>query len=271
MLIALRSLRSGHYLLHFFMIYIKSAEEIEIMTEGGKRLAGVLRALEGEIKIGMTTKQVDDMAYELITSAGCKPSFLNYQPAGAKHAYPATICISLNEVVVHGTPSSDRIIKNGDVVKIDLGLVHRGYHLDAARTILMGNVSEEAKRLAVATRKALVAGIKEAKPGNTLGDIGFAISAIVRKEGFSVAEGLVGHGIGHSLHEDPAVFNFGRRGHGEAIEEGMVLAIEPMVTAGGGEIKQLRDDSYATRDGSLAAHFENTVAIMKKGARVLTE
>jgi methionyl aminopeptidase len=186
------------------MIYIKSPEEIEIMTEGGKRLAGVLRTLEKEVRIGMSTKQVDDMAYELIASAGCIPSFLNYQPAGAKHPYPATICISLNDVIVHGTPSPDRIIKDGDVVKLDLGLIYKKFHLDAARTVLMGNVTDEAKRLAVTTRKALAAGIKEAKPGNTLGDIGFAINAVVQKEGFSVAEGLVGHGVGHSLHEDPA-------------------------------------------------------------------
>jgi methionyl aminopeptidase len=156
-------------------------------------------------------------------------------------------------------------------VKLDLGLIHKGFHLDAARTVAVGAVGSEEKRLMAATRRALSAGITEARPGRTLGDIGFAIEGVVRDAGFSVAKGLTGHGIGTSLHEDPAVFNFGRRGQGEEIVEGMVLAIEPMVNIGGGDIQQLSDDSYATRDGSRSAHFENTVAITKNGPRVLTE
>jgi methionyl aminopeptidase len=253
------------------MIYLKSSEEIEIMAEGGRRLAAVLRKLEAAVHAGMTTQEVDQMAYELITSTGDRPSFLNYRPEGATKPYPATICISLNDVVVHGTPSARGIIKEGDLVKLDLGLIHKGFHVDAARTVAVGKIPPEEKRLMEVTRRALAAGIKEAKPGNTLGDIGFAIQNTVQKAGFSVADGLTGHGIGKSLHEEPAVFNFGRRGKGENIEEGMVIAIEPMVNIGGGSIKQLSDDSYATRDGSLSAHFENTVAIMKKGPRVLTE
>ena len=253
------------------MIYLKSPEEIEIMAEGGKHLAEVLRKLEAGVNAGMTTKEIDSLAYKLITDFGDKPSFLNYKPEGAHKAYPATICASLNDVVVHGTPSARVTIHEGDVVKLDLGLIHRGFHLDAARTVPVGSVSPEAKRLMAVTRQALSAGIEEARPGKTLGDIGFAIEDVVRKAGFSVAQGLTGHGIGRSLHEDPAVFNFGRRGKGEDIEEGMVIAIEPMVNVSGGEIRQLDDDSYATRDGSLSAHFENTVAITGKGPRVLTE
>lgn len=253
------------------MIYLKSAEEIEVMAEGGKHLAAVLRKLTAGIQTGMTTKEIDAMAYDLITGFGDKPSFLNYRPEGARKAYPATICASLNDVVVHGTPSARTVVREGDLVKLDLGLIHGGFHLDAARTVGIGSISAEEKRLIEVTRHALSAGIKEAKPGRTLGDIGFAIESVIREAGFSVAQGLTGHGIGRSLHEDPAVFNFGRRGQGLDIAEGMVIAIEPMVNIGGGAIKQLPDDSYATRDGSLSAHFENTVAITKKGPRVLTE
>jgi methionyl aminopeptidase len=253
------------------MIYLKSTEEIEIMTEGGKRLAAVLRALTANVRAGMTTQDVDKMAYDLITATGDRPSFLNYKPEGAHKAYPATICISLNEIIVHGTPSPYDVIREGDLVKLDLGLIHRGFHLDAARTIGIGTVKPEAKRLIATTRKALDAGMKEALPGHTLGDIGFAIENIAEKAGFSIAEGLTGHGVGRSLHEDPAVFNFGRRGRGDVLEEGIVIAIEPMINIGEGDIKQLKNDSYASRDGSLSAHFENTVAITKNGQRILTE
>jgi methionyl aminopeptidase len=252
------------------MIYLKSPEEIEIMAEGGKCLAAVLRKLASSVRAGITTKALDALAYQLITDAGCKPSFLNYRPAGAAKAYPATLCASVNDVVVHGLPS-DYVVRDGDLVKLDLGLIYQGFHLDAARTVPVGHVAQAAKRLAEVTRRALDAGTKEAKPGRTLGDIGFTIQSVAHKAGYSVAEGLTGHGIGRSLHEDPTVFNFGRRGQGEELETGMVIAIEPMINLGGSAIRQLGDDSYATRDGSLSAHFENTVAITKKGPRVLTE
>ncbi len=253
------------------MIHLKSPEEIEVMAEGGKRLAAVLRKLEIAVRAGAATQEIDRLAYDLITAGGDRPSFLNYRPEGADKPYPATICISLNDVIVHGTPNDRDVIKDGDLVKLDLGLIHQGFHLDAARTVPVGAVTPEAKRLIATTRKALAAGMKEARVGRTIGDIGFAVQSVVREAGFSVAEGLTGHGIGRSLHEDPAIFNFGRRGSGEGIKEGMVIAIEPMVNIGGGGIRQLKDDSYATRDGSLSAHFENTVAITKKGPRILTE
>lgn len=253
------------------MIHLKSPEEIEVMAEGGKRLAAVLRKLEIAVRAGAATQEIDRLAYDLITAGGDRPSFLNYRPEGADKPYPATICISLNDVIVHGTPNDRDVIKDGDLVKLDLGLIHQGFHLDAARTVPVGAVTPEAKRLIATTRKALAAGMKEARVGRTIGDIGFAVQSVVREAGFSVAEGLTGHGIGRSLHEDPAIFNFGRRGSGEGIKEGMVIAIEPMVNIGDGGIRQLKDDSYATRDGSLSAHFENTVAITKKGPRILTE
>lgn len=253
------------------MTHLKTPEEIEIMTEGGRRLADVLRRLEEAVRPGVTTQDIDRLAYDLITAGGDRPSFLHYRPEGAEKPYPATICISLNDVIVHGTPSPDGIIREGDLVKLDLGLIHGGFHLDAARTVAVGKVSLEAKRLIAATRKALAAAVAAARPGHTLGDIGFAVQTVAQKEGFSVAQGLTGHGIGRSLHEDPPVFNFGRPGSGEEIREGMVLAIEPMINAGGAAIRERKDESYATRDGSLSAHFENTVAITKKGPRILTE
>ena len=215
------------------MIYLKSPEEIEIMAEGGKRLAAVLRKLEASVRVGMTTKEIDRMAYDLITSTGDKPSFLNYRPA-RRHEGISGDALRFRERRDRAWFAVRYVVKEGDLVKLDLGLIHKGFHLDAARTVGIGKITPEAKRLIAATRKALDAGVKEAKPGNALGDIGFAIEDVVRKAGYSVAQGLTGHGVGRSLHEDPAVFNFGRRGQGEEIEEGMVIAIEPMVNVGGG-------------------------------------
>jgi methionyl aminopeptidase len=258
------------------MITIKTPAEIEIMAEGGKRLAEVLRALESEVAIGVTTKHLDRVAYQMIHKLGAKPAFLHYRPAGARREYPYTLCASLNDVVVHGQPS-DYALADGDLIKLDLGLIYKGLYLDSAITVLVGRDSDlkqnrDAKKLIAATQEALAAGIAEALPGNTIGDIGAAIEAVVRRAKFSVAEGLIGHGIGRELHEDPAVFNFGKRGGGEPLEEGMTLAIEPMVVASAksGATVVRRDDSYATRDGSLAAHFEHTVAITAEGPRILT-
>ena len=266
------------------MIELNTPVEIEVMAEGGRKLAEVLHALEAEAKVGVTTKQLDRVAYQMIHKLGAKPAFLHYRPSGAAHAYPYTLCASLNDVVVHGQPS-DYALASGDLIKLDLGLIYKGLYLDAAITVLVGDAAHagekkspairEARKLIAATEEALAAGIAEARPGNTIGDIGAAIEAVVRRNKFSVAEGLIGHGIGRSLHEDPAVFNFGRRGTGEPLEEGMVIAIEPMVVASaaknGGAIVTRKDDSYATRDGSPAAHFEHTIAITARGPRVLTE
>ena len=254
------------------MLILKTPEEIKIMAEGGKRLAEVLRSLTDETRAGVTTKQLDRLAYQHIHKLGAKPAFLHYRPMGARRAYPYTLCASLNDIIVHGQPS-DYKLKDGDLVKLDLGLIYKGLYLDSAVTVAIGaadKLSRETKRLITATQDALMAGIAEARVGKTLGDIGFAIAAVAKKNKCGIAEGLIGHGIGRSLHEDPAVFNFGKRGDGEPLEEGMVLAIEPMFTAGDGATVTRKDDSYATRDGSLAAHFEHTVAITKDEPRILT-
>lgn len=251
------------------MIELKTTAEIETMAEGGKRLAEVLRTLAEAAREGVTTKQLDRLAYQTIHKLGAKPAFLHYKPAGARRAYPYTLCASLNEVVVHGQPS-DRVLVDGDILKLDLGLIYKGFNLDSAVTVGIGKISRQAKQLIEATRAALDAGINEAYLGNTLGDIGAAIGAVAKKHKLGIAEGLIGHGIGRALHEDPAVFNFGKRGDGEPLEVGMVLAIEPMFTAGDGATVARDDDSYASRDGSPAAHFEHTVAVTPRGPRVLT-
>jgi methionyl aminopeptidase len=249
---------------------IKTPEEIEVMAEGGRRLGEVLRALVAATREGITTKKLDRMAYELIHKAGAKPAFLHYRPGGADKAYPYTLCASVNAVVVHGQPS-DYALRDGDVLKLDLGLIYKGWYLDAARTVGVGTISPVAKKLIVTAEAAFRAGAEEAVAGKTTGDIGRAIEKIVSKNKFGTAEGLTGHGIGRELHEDPTIFNFGKPGRGDALDAGMVIAIEPMITAKSGATVQLHDDSWATRDSSLASHYENTVAITENGPRILTE
>jgi methionyl aminopeptidase len=252
------------------MLTLKTPAEIEVMAAGGRRLGEVLSSLAEKAREGVTTKALDRLAYQLIHKSGAKPAFLHYRPAGARHPYPYTLCASVNDVVVHGQPS-DYFLKDGDVLKLDLGLLYKGFYLDAAVTVAVGKIKKDAARLIGATKDALAEGIAEAKLGNTLGDIGLKIASVAKKNKCSVADGLTGHGIGRALHEEPTVFNIGRKGAGEELREGMVLAIEPMFSLGKGAIKQVRDESWATMDGSLAAHFEHTVAITKDGPRVLTE
>jgi len=241
------------------------------MAEGGRRLGAVLLALKKEVRPGVTTLALDHEARALIEAGGDVPAFLNYRPRGARRAYPYTLCTSVNNVVVHGQPSAMCVLKEGDIIKLDLGLKHQGFYLDAAITVGVGKISAEAKKLIAVTEESLYAGIKEAKPGKTLGDIGYAIEHVVRKNRFSVAEGLTGHGIGRALHEEPTVFNFGDRNTGMKLSPGTVIAIEPMVAVGGGEIIQLRDEGYGTTDRTWAAHFEHTVAVTEKGPMILTK
>lgn len=250
---------------------LRTPEEIKVMAEGGRRLGTVLQQLRKEVRPGVTTLALDAAARALIEAYGDVPAFLNYRPAGARRAYPYTLCSSVNSVVVHGQPSPMCVLSEGNIIKLDLGLKHGGFYLDAAITVGVGKISAEAKKLIAVTEESLYAGIKEAKPGKTLGDIGYAIERVVRKNKFSVAEGLTGHGIGHALHEDPNVFNFGDRNTGMKLKPGMVIAIEPMVAVGGGEIVQLRDEGYGTADKTWAAHFEHTVAITEKGPMILTK
>ncbi len=250
---------------------LRTPEEIQIMAEGGKRLGAVLQRLRKEVRAGISTLALDKVAHDLIIAEGDIPAFLNYRPGGAQKAYPYTLCASVNDVIVHGQPSAQFILEEGDIIKLDLGLKHKGFYLDSAITVGVAGISREAKKLMAVTEEALYAGIKEARVGNTLGDIGFAIQKVVTKNSFSVAEGLTGHGIGKVLHDDPIVFNAGHKGRGERLVPGMVLAIEPMVAVGLGGIVQLKDESYGTADNSLSAQFEHTVAITEKGPVILTK
>jgi len=248
---------------------IKRPEDIEKIRKAGRILAQVAKTILANAKEGVRLSRLDSLAKEFIGKAGGKPAFLGYQPYGANHPYPASICTSLNEVVVHGVPT-DYALRSGDILKLDFGVTYHGWHADAAWTMGIGTITDEARKLIKITEQALFDGIKQMKPGRNLGDIGWAISKTVNKYGFNVVDGLTGHGVGQELHEDPSVFNEGKRGSGMALEPGMVLAVEPMVSAGSPRIVQLKDESYATEDKSLSAHFEHTVAITDKGPEILT-
>ena len=251
-------------------IHLKAPAEIAVMAEGGRRLACILAELKKAAKPGVTTAALDARARELLDETGTTSAFLGYRPSGAADGFPAALCASVNETIIHGIPSP-YVLREGDVLKIDMGLIHEGFYLDAAITVGIGKIDAKATALMRATREALDAGIKAARPGATLGDVGAAIAARIGKDGFSVAQGLVGHGIGRALHEDPNVFNVGRPGEGEELRPGMVIAIEPMAAAGKGRVKQLKDDTFVVADGSIGAHFEHTVAITDKGPQVLTQ
>ncbi len=251
------------------MALIKTKQEIARMRVAGRILAAVLKKLSEHARPGISLASIDALAHRLIVEAGATPSFLGYRPDGASRPYPASVCVSLNDVVVHGVPTA-RVLKSGDVLKIDLGVRYRGYHADAAVTLSIGYVTAEAERLIAATRDALGRAIILVRPGAHLGDIGFAVAHVARRRGFAVVRGLTGHGIGSALHEEPSVFNEGKKGKGIILRTGMTLAIEPMFCAGTGEIVQREDEGYATADGSIAAHFEHTVLITASGAEVLT-
>jgi len=247
------------------MITTKTQEEIKTIKEGGRILANVLKELEKITKPGITTRDLDRAAEALILSRGGKPAFKGY--AG----FPYSLCTSVNENIVHGLPSN-YVLKEGDLLKLDLGVLYKGFNTDSAITVAVGSVSYEAKRLINVTKKALRLGIKKAKVGNTIGDIGNTIQRFVEDQGFSVVRDLCGHGIGKEVHEDPKVPNFGKRGAGEKLVEGMVICIEPMITAGDYNLKKSSDGyGYATKDSSLSAHFEHTIVITEKGPRILTE
>ena len=246
-------------------ITIKSEREIELMAEAGKILERVHNELEKALHPGMSTKDIDTLGEEIIRSYGCIPSFLNY------NGYPASICVSVNQEVVHGIPDKHRIIHEGDIVSLDAGVIYKGYHSDAARTHAVGNISEEAKRLIEVTKQSFFEGIKLAVPGNHLFDISEAIQKYVESNGYSVVRDLVGHGIGTHLHEDPQIPNFKQRRKGMKLRPGMTLAIEPMVNEGSYDVVWLDDDwTVVTEDGSLAAHYENTIAITEDGCEILT-
>lgn len=246
-------------------ITIKSAREIELMTEAGRILEIVHKELEKALRPGMTTKDIDRLGEEVIRSYGCVPSFLNY------NGYPASICVSINDEVVHGIPSDKRIIREGDIVSLDAGVIYKGYHSDAARTHAIGEISKEAKELIKVTEESFFEGIKYAKEGNYLFEISAAIGRYASERGYGVVRDLCGHGIGSQLHEAPEIPNYEMKRRGVKLRRGMTLAIEPMINIGGYAVEWLDDDwTVVTRDGSLSAHYENTVLITEDEPILLT-
>ncbi|MBU6214228.1 type I methionyl aminopeptidase [Patescibacteria group bacterium] len=242
------------------------------LIEAGKRLAGVLAALRAKAAPGVSSDDLDTLAETLIRARGDEPCFLGYMPEGAGRAYPATLCVSINDEVVHGIPNEiPRTLKAGDIVGLDLGLKHHGVIVDAAITVPIGTVDEEAMKLLSATENALAAGIAAAKVGGRVGDISRAIQQEIEGAGFSVVKELGGHGVGRRVHEEPFIANFGKPGTGEALEEGMVLALEPISSAGKSSIVLAPDGyTFRTKDGSRSAHFEHTILLEKSGARIIT-
>ena len=246
-------------------ISIKSKAEIELMREAGRILALTHNELAKQVKPGMSTLEVDRIGEEIIRSYGCIPSFLNY------NGYPASICVSINEEVVHGIPCKEKIIQEDDIVSLDAGVIYKGYHSDAARTVGVGEISKEAQQLIEVTKQSFFTGIQFAKEGCHLHEISNAIAAYNESYGYGVIRDLVGHGIGTELHEDPQIPNFTQERRGIKLYEGMTLAIEPMVAAGGYAVKWLDDDwTVVTADHSLAAHYENTVLVTKNGPEILS-
>ncbi len=248
------------------MVYLKSPSEIEKMRKAGAVVAQVLIEIEELVKPGATTADLDLFAQTRTKELGAKPAFKGY------HGFPGTLCVSVNEEVVHGIPSKKRVLKEGDIVGVDFGVILDGWFGDSARTFAVGKVSEEARKLLEVTEKSLYLGIEQARAGQNLFDIGHAIQNFVETHGYSVVREFVGHGIGKSLHEDPQVPNFGVRGKGMVLKPGMVIAIEPMINAGKPDVRVLADGWTAiTVDKRLSAHFEHTVAITETGTEILTK
>jgi methionyl aminopeptidase len=251
---------------------LKSEKDIKTLEISGRILKTVIDAVAEASRPGVKLIFLDRLAYDLIISYEATPAFLGYRPEGAGEAYPASTCLSLNSIIVHGVPDERKLAEN-DVLKIDIGVNYKNRFTDSARTVVIAGKkkpSADVKKLLKATEEALYAGIEEVRPGNKIGDIGFAISAVAKKYGVSVVEGLAGHGVGFAPHEDPLVFNVGRKGTGMLIEEGMVLALEPMFSLGNPEIIELPDGSFKTLDNSITAQFEHTVLASENGPKILT-
>lgn len=247
------------------MINVYESEEIQVMQKGGRILAKIMRELEKKVKPGITTKYLNEVAEDLILKYGAKPSFKGF------NNYPASLCTSINEEIVHAVPGN-RKIKNKDILSLDLGIRFKGYCTDMAITLEIGKVDKKKKKLIDITKKALDIGITQCKLGNHLQDIGSAIQKYVEKNKLNVVRELCGHGVGKNVHEDPQVLNYGKKGLGPELKPGMVLALEPMVVTGDWQVEKTKDSfGYKTKDNSLSAHFEHTIAITKKGPRVLTK
>lgn len=247
------------------MIIIKNQIELDIMRKAGRLTGETLKMIKEHIRPGISTQEIDSLCEEFITRHGAKPSFKNY------HGFTGSICASVNEVVIHGIPSKDKILQEGDIISVDVGAYLNGFHGDAARTFPVGEISEEAARLVRVTEESFFKGIEFAFEGKRLGDISHAIQAHAEKNGFSIVRDFTGHGIGRNLHEDPQIPNYGVEGRGPKLAKGMVLAIEPMVNAGTYHVKVLGDNwTTVTRDGRLAAHYENTVIITEGAPEIIT-
>jgi methionyl aminopeptidase len=255
------------------MIRLKTDQEIEIMKEGGRILASVLDNVIEIVKPGIGTEELTDLAEKLIVEAGGKPSFKGYKAAWAEYAYPSALCVSINDEVVHGLPVPNRIIKEGDIVGLDCGLEYKGYFTDMARTVAVGKVYQKIKKLITVTEEALYKGIKAIKPGRHVSDISLAIQNHVEKNGFSVVRQLVGHGVGHSAHEEPQIPNYIDKGFSDIkLEKGMCLALEPMVNIGDWPVETMDDDwTIKTVDNSISAHFEHTVVVTDNGVEIVTK
>lgn len=254
-------------------ITIKSAEEIAILREGGKRLAQILNALESEVRPGQTAKELNSIAEKMVNEGGDKSAFFNYQPYGADRPYPASLCVSINDEVVHGIPNeSEKILKEGDVVSLDMGLIHKGMFTDMAITVPVGKVDDSAQKLLDVTEKALAKGIAAAKAGKRVGEISFAIESYIKSQGeYGIVEELAGHGVGYKVHEDPYVPNYGSKTSGPVLKSGMVIAIEPMVNEGTKKVFLDKDGyTYRTKDGKRSAHFEKTIVVTESGSEILT-
>ncbi len=246
-------------------IIIKSASEIALMKESCRLLAYVFQSLEAAVKPGISTMEINILGDKLIRECGCIPNFLHY------NGYPASICVSVNDEVVHGIPRKNHILQEGDIVSLDAGLIYKGYHSDMARTFAVGKVSEEARLLMERTKQSFFEGIRQAKAGNHLHDISNAIDAYISRFGYGVVRDLVGHGIGTALHEDPQVPNFAQKRKGPKLQAGMTLAIEPMINMGRADVCWLDDDwTVVSEDGSLSAHYENTILITDGEPEILT-
>lgn len=252
------------------MIKLKTKAEIDILREGGRRLATILEELSKKVAPEVKTVDLDTEARRLIALGGDEPAFLNYRPHGARLAYPAALCVSVNDEIVHGIPSQYEL-REGDLVTLDCGIVHKGLFTDSAITVPVGKVSAEALTLIEHTKKSLEIGIQQAVVGATTGDIGFAIEKYIKQFNYGVVRDLSGHGVGYAVHEDPQVPNFGKTGSGDKLEAGLVIAIEPMITLGSHQTELLDDEfTFVTKDKSLCAHFEHTIAVTDQGPIILT-
>lgn len=252
------------------MIKLKTEKDIEKLRISGKILSKLLNELSSYAREGLVLSKLDEYANNFLRNASAKSAFLGFQPDGSEKPYPASICTSVNEQIVHGIPG-DYELKNGDILSIDIGVDYKGYITDAAVTIGIGDISKKAKQLILYTKKALGEAIKVSLKNNHIGDIGYVIEKTAKDNDLKVIRGLTGHGVGFELHEDPAVYNFGKKGDGILLKPGLVIAIEPMFSLGSANIFQADDESYVTRDGSLCAHFEHTIVITENGPEVLTK